>query len=66
MSIFIPYNITDVLTTLETCFTIDLTNITDYQAVLLTLVANAYFFLFWGFIMYFVLKSLNWVYERIC
>ena len=66
MSIFIPYNITDVLTTLETWFTIDLTNITDYQAILLTLVTNAYFFLFWGFIMYFVLKSLNWVYERIC
>jgi len=66
MSIFIPYNIIEVETTFERWFNISLINLTDYQSIMLTLMANIYFFGFWFFVIYFSLKGLNWVYERLC
>ena len=66
MSIFIPYNIVEVETTFERWFNISLINLTDYQSIMLTLMANIYFFGFWFFVIYFSLKGLNWVYERLC
>ena len=65
MSIFFPYSVTDVISTFETWFTLDLSLLTGYQKIILTLFANIYFFGFWFFIIFFTLKSLNWVYERL-
>ena len=64
MSIFLPYSISEVIQTFTIWFSLDLTSLTDYQSLLLTIFANAYFFGFWFFIIYFSLKGLNWVYER--
>ena len=66
MSIFIPYNIDDVILAFTKWYSLDLSNLTGYQQAMLTLVSNIYFFGFWFFIIYFSLKSLNWVYERLC
>lgn len=65
MSIFIPYNPQVVIETFSTWFSLDLTTLSDYQSLLLCIISNAYFFLFWFFIMYFVLKGFNRIYERI-
>ena len=65
MSIFMPYTPEVILTTLTTWFSLDLSTLTDYQTIILTIVTNAYFFGFWFFILYFVIKGLNRVYERI-
>ena len=65
MSIFIPYNPQDVVDTFSTWFSLDLTLLSDYQTLILCIMSNAYFFLFWFFIMYFVLKGFNRIYERI-
>lgn len=65
MSIFLPYNPQIVVETLEKWFIIDLSLISDFQKICLTIVANAYFFGFWFFIIYFSLKTLNWIYERL-
>lgn len=66
MSIFLPYNVTEVISKFSEWFSLDLTGITDYQALILCIGTNIYFFIFWGFILYCILKSLNWVYERLC
>lgn len=65
MSIFIPYNPQVVVETFSTWFSLDLTTLSDYQSLILCIMSNAYFFLFWFFIMYFVLKGFNRIYERI-
>lgn len=65
MSIFIPYNPQIVIETFSTWFSLDLTTLSDYQSLILCIMSNAYFFLFWFFIMYFVLKGFNRIYERI-
>ena len=66
MSIFLPYSVSEVINTFTTWFSLDLSSLSDYQSIILTILANAYFFGFWFFIIYFSLKSLNWVYERLC
>lgn len=66
MSIFFPYSPTDVISTFSDWFSLNLVNLTDFESLVLTILANMYFFMFWGFIIYCVLKSLNWVYERLC
>lgn len=63
--IFIPFDITSVINYLSNLFAIDLSYISDFQSVCLTLLANAYFFGFWFFIIFFSLKGINWVYERL-
>lgn len=65
MSIFIPYNPQVVVETFTSWFSLDLTTLSDYQSLILCIMSNAYFFLFWFFIMYFVLKGFNRIYERI-
>ena len=65
MSIFIPYSPELVISTFTTWFSLDLTTLTGYESMILTILANAYFFGFWFFILYFTLKGLNRVYERI-
>ena len=65
MSIFIPYSPELVISTFTTWFSLDLTTLTGYESMILTILANAYFFGFWFFIFYFTLKGLNRVYERI-
>ena len=66
MSIFFPYKIIDVITGLEQLFGIELNGLSEYQETVLTIGANIYFLIFWFFILYFSVKSINWVYERLC
>ena len=65
MSIFFPYSPDVVISTFTTWFSLDLTTLTGFESIILTILANAYFFGFWFFILYFVLKGFNRVYERI-
>ena len=65
MSIFLPYSPDIVISTFTTWFSLDLSTLTSYQTVILTILANAYFFGFWFFMLYFILKGLYRVYERI-
>lgn len=65
MSIFLPYSPTVVVETLTNWFSLDLSSLTSYESLIITLISNLYFFVFWFFIIYFVLKGINRVYERI-
>ena len=65
MSIFLPYSPTVVIETLANWFSLDLSILTSYESLIITLLSNLYFFVFWFFIIYFVLKGINRVYERI-
>ena len=65
MSIFFPYSPEVVINTFTTLFSIDLTSLTTYETLIITILANAYFFGFWFFMLYFILKGFNRVYERI-
>ena len=65
MSIFFPYSPDVVISTFTTLFSIDLTSLTTYETLIITILANAYFFGFWFFMLYFILKGFNRVYERI-
>lgn len=66
MSIFLPYSVTEVISKFSEWFSLDLSNLTAYENIVLTMLANMYFFIFWGFILWCILKGLNWVYERLC
>lgn len=65
MSIFLPYSPDIVVSTFTTWFSLDLTTLTNFESLVLTLLSNIYFFGFWFFILYFTLKGFNRVYERI-
>ena len=65
MSIFLPYSPEVVINAFTTLFSIDLTSLTTYETIIITILANAYFFGFWFFMLYFILKGFNRVYERI-
>lgn len=65
MSIFLPYSVEQVVTYFTTLYNLDLTTLTPYQSLILNLIANAYFFLFWGFVIYFSIKLFNRVWERL-
>lgn len=65
MSILLPYDITTVITKFSEWFEIDLSELTNFESLCITILANMYFFIFWGFILWCILKSLNWVYERL-
>lgn len=65
LSIFIPYSPELVIETFTTWFSLDLTLLTGYQSMILTLLANAYFFGFWFFILYFTIKGFNKIYQKI-
>lgn len=64
MSIFIPYSPGEVIQHFITLFSLNLTELTSYQTLIVTLIANAYFFMFWFIIVYFALKLFNRVWER--
>ena len=65
MSIFLPYSPDIVIQTFTTWFSLDLTVLTSFEVLTITLLANIYFFGFWFFMLYFILKGFNRVYERI-
>lgn len=65
MSIFLPYTPDIVIQTFTTWFNLDLTLLTSAETIIITLLANIYFFGFWFFILYFSIKGFNRVYERI-
>ena len=65
MSIFLPYSPTVVIETLANWFNLDLSSLTSYESLIITLLSNLYCFVFWFFIIYFVLKGINRVYDRI-
>ena len=44
MSIFLPYSPEVVINTFTTLFSIDLTSLTSYETLTITILANAYFF----------------------
>lgn len=64
MSIFLPYSPTIVIEYYTNLFSLDLTSLSNYEKVLLTIFSNIYFFLFWGIIVYFALKIFNRIWER--
>lgn len=65
MSIFLPYSVEQVITYFTTLYSLDLSTLTSFQSLILNLIANAYFFLYWGFVIYFSIKLFNRVWERI-
>ena len=65
MSIFFPYSPSDVLTYIGNLFTLDYSTFTPFETLLITLVSNLYFFIFWFIIIYFSLKIFNRIYERL-
>lgn len=65
MSIFLPYSVEQVVTYFTTLYNLDLTTLTPYQTLILNILANAYFFLYWFFIIYFSIKLFNRVWERL-
>ena len=65
MSIFLPYSVEQVVEYFTTLYSLDLSTLTSFQSLILNLIANAYFFLFWGLVIYFSLKLFNIVWERL-
>lgn len=65
MSIFLPYSVEQVVIYFTTLYNLDLSTLTSYQTLILNILANAYFFLYWFFIIYFSIKLFNRVWERI-
>ena len=64
MSIFLPYSVDQVIEYFTTLYSLDLTSLTAFQTLILNIIANAYFFLFWFVIIYFSLKIFNRIWER--
>ena len=64
MSIFIPYSPGDVIQYFTPLYSLNLTELTSYQTLIVTLIANIYFFMFWFIIVCFALKLFNRVWER--
>lgn len=65
LSIFLPYSIDTVISTFTTWFNLDLTTLTSFESIVITILVNAYFFGFWSFILYFTLKGFYKIYEKL-
>lgn len=65
MSIFFPYSPSVVINNLATTFSLSLSSLTEFETLLITIISNLYFFIYWGFIIYLALKIFNRIYERI-
>lgn len=65
MSVFFPYSPDVVFEYFTSKFSVDLLGLDSYQTVILTVISNAYFFLFWFVMLYFSMKLFNRIYERI-
>ena len=64
MSIFFPYTPDIVIDYFSVKFAIDLTTLSSYETLSITLLANIYFFFYWTIIIYFSLKLFNRLWER--
>ena len=64
MSIFLPYNVNVVIEYFTNLFNLDLTTLTSYETLILTILSNLYFFIYWGFVIYLALKIFNRIWER--
>ena len=64
MSFFIPYSPSLVIDYFTDLFSLNLTQLTAYETLILTILSNIYFFLFWGILVYFSLKIFNRIWER--
>lgn len=64
MSIFLPYSPSVVIKYFTTLFSLELTTLTSYEALVITILANIYFFIYWFIIVYFSLKIFNRIWER--
>lgn len=65
MSIFLPYSPSVVLAYFTDLFNVDITQFTEFESLITTLLANLYFYVYWFFILYFALKIFNRLYERL-
>lgn len=65
MSIFLPYSTDVVINYFTTTFSLDLTTLTAYETLIITIVSNLYFYIYWGFIIYIALKIFNRIWERL-
>lgn len=64
MSIFLPYSPSVVIKYFTTLFSLELTTLTSYESLVITILANIYFFIYWFIIVYFSLKIFNRIWER--
>lgn len=65
MSIFFPYSPTVVLSYLSTLFNIDISGLSASDTLVITLISNLYFYVYWFVIIYFSLKIFNRIWERL-
>lgn len=64
MSIFLPYSVDNVIEYFTSTFSIDLSTLTVYENLIITILSNLYFFIYWGFIIHISLKIFNRIWER--
>lgn len=64
MSMLFPYSPSVVLNYFTSMFSLDLTTLSAYESLILTILSNLYFFIYWGFIIYISLKIFNRIWER--
>ena len=58
MSILLPYNVDVVINYFTNTFNLDLTTLTSYETLIITILSNLYFFIYWFFVIYIALKLL--------
>lgn len=64
MSIFLPYDPTIVIEYFTSLFSFDLTTLSSYELLIVTILSNLYFFIYWFVIVCFSLKIFNRIWER--
>ncbi len=64
MSIFIPYSPSDVISYFTSTFSLNLADLSAYESLIITILSNMYFYIFWFFIIYISLKIFNRIWER--
>lgn len=64
MSFFIPYKFSVVIEYFTSLYNLNLSDLTDYQVLVLTILSNLYFYIFWAIVIYFSLKLFNRIWER--
>lgn len=64
MSFVLPYNPSSILQYFSNLFSLDFTSLTSYETLIITILSNIYFFIFWFVIIYFSLKIFNRIWER--
>ncbi len=64
MSIFLPYSVEVVINYFATKFGLDLSTLSSYEMLSITIYSNIYFFIYWFFVIYISLKLFNRIWER--